>query len=127
MQARDLLQKGLKSLPKRKHIETITKFAILEFKHGDPERARTLLESILANFPKRVDLWSVYVDQEIRTGNHTSIRALFERVTSLNLSSKKMKFFFKRYLDFEKTEGNAGTVQHVKDKARAFVESKTQE
>ena len=33
-----MLQRALKSLPKRKHIETIVKFAILEFKFGDKER-----------------------------------------------------------------------------------------
>ena len=40
-QAREMLQRALKSLPKRKHIETIVKFAILEFKLGDKERGET--------------------------------------------------------------------------------------
>jgi rRNA biogenesis protein RRP5 len=53
-------------------------------------------------------------------------RHLFERVVSLNLSSKKMKFFFKRYLDFEKTYGTDATVEHVKQRAREYVESKMQ-
>lgn len=65
-----------------------------------------------------------HVLQELRVGNHAVIRALFERVTSLNLSSKKMKFFFKKYLEFEKTEGDEDTVEHVKQAARAYIESK---
>jgi rRNA biogenesis protein RRP5 len=37
-------------------------FANLENKLGDKERARTLFEQILSSYPKRVDVWSCYVD-----------------------------------------------------------------
>lgn len=50
-------------------------------------------------------------------------RALFERATHLHLPAKKMKFLFKRWLDFEKAQGNAEGVEHVKKSAMAFVES----
>ena len=123
-QARQVLQDALKALPKHQHIPIIVKFALMDFKNNEIERGRTILENVLANYPKRVDLWNVYLDQELRAGNHEAIRALFERVTTLSLSSKKMKYFFKRYLEFEKTEGDDETVEHVKKKAREYVESK---
>lgn len=122
--AREVLEKSLKSLPKPMHIDIIVKFALLEFKHGEVERGRTIFESVLANYPKRVDLWGVYIDQELRVGHHDTVRALFERVISLNLSTKKMKYFFKRYLEFEKTEGSDDTVAHVKAKAREYIQTK---
>jgi rRNA biogenesis protein RRP5 len=50
---------------------------------------------------------------------------LFDRATSLSLSTKKMKFLFKRYLDFERTEGDAATQERVRTKARQYIESKT--
>ena len=50
-------------------------------------------------------------------------RRLFERVTALRLSSKKMKFFFKRYLAYARAAGDEELVEHVKEKARAWVES----
>ncbi len=56
------------------------------------------------------------------TYTHTH-RRVFERVIHLKLSTKKMKFFFKRYLDFEKACGNDQGVEHVKQAAIAFVES----
>ena len=56
----------------------------------------------------------------------TPHRHLFERVVSLKLSSKKMKYFFKRYLEFEKEHGTDATVDHVKKRAREYVESKMQ-
>ncbi|TPX48803.1 hypothetical protein SeLEV6574_g01820, partial [Synchytrium endobioticum] len=44
--ARRLLQRCLLSLPKHKHVKTISKFAQMEFRHGDPERGRTIIEGI---------------------------------------------------------------------------------
>jgi rRNA biogenesis protein RRP5 len=34
-----------------------------------------------------------------------------------------MKFFFKKYLDFEKRKGTAEGVNHVKEAAMAYVQS----
>jgi rRNA biogenesis protein RRP5 len=55
-------------------IKTISKFAQMEFKHGEVERGRTLFEGIMSNFPKRLDLWSVYIDMEIRVGDLEVVR-----------------------------------------------------
>eukprot|EP00002_Diphylleia_rotans_P029609 TRINITY_DN6038_c0_g1_i1.p1 TRINITY_DN6038_c0_g1~~TRINITY_DN6038_c0_g1_i1.p1 ORF type:complete len:1954 (+),score=468.69 TRINITY_DN6038_c0_g1_i1:60-5921(+) len=121
---RKVLERALQVLPKRKHIPTIIKFAIMEFKGGSSERGRAIFNSVLGNYPKRVDLWSVFLDMEVKAGNQDLTRSLFERVTSLNLSSKKMKFFFKRYLEWEKEIGNDACIEHVKEKARKYVESK---
>ena len=50
-------------------------------------------------------------------------RALFERATHLQLPPKKMKFLFKRYLDYEKAHGTAAGVEHVKKRALEYVEA----
>lgn len=73
------------------------------------ERARTIFEKIASTYPKRVDLWSVYLDKELQVGDVEVTRSLFERATSLNLSTKKMKYFFKRFLDFEREHGTEST------------------
>lgn len=51
-------------------------------------------------------------------------RRLFERVISLKFSSKKMKFFFKKYLTFEQGlgEDNGGRPDHVKQSAMEYVD-----
>lgn len=51
-------------------------------------------------------------------------RALFDRVVHLSVSVKKIKFFFKRYLDYEKKHGTPESIQAVKQKAMEYVESK---
>jgi len=49
----------------------------MEFKVGDPDRGRTMFEGIVTNYPKRVDLWSVYLDMEIRAGQTDITRYWF--------------------------------------------------
>lgn len=38
------------------------------------ERGRSLFEGVLRNYPKRLDLWSVYLDQEVAAGDPQRIR-----------------------------------------------------
>ncbi|KAK4705134.1 rRNA biogenesis protein RRP5, partial [Phenoliferia sp. Uapishka_3] len=122
-EARELLPRSLKSLEKRKHVKTISKFAQLEFKLGDAERGRTIFEGIMDSYPKRLDLWFVYIDMEIKQKNTTGVRALFDRVLANRLSSKKGKSVFKKWLSFEKEAGDEAGVEACKARALAFVES----
>lgn len=121
--AQRTLDRAFQSLPKSHHIKMASQTGILEFKMGNAERGRSIFEGILANYPRRLDLWSVYIDQEIaRGGDQQQVRALFERATNLSLPPKKMKFLFKRYLDYEKKYGDAAGVEHVKKSAMEFVD-----
>lgn len=115
--------RALLSLPKRKHVKFISQCAILEFRSGSPDRARAIFEGVLRNYPKRVDLWHHYLDQEIRLGEQSLVRGLFERIICLDIPAKKMKFVFKRFLDYEKAHGDQERVEYVKQKAMAYVES----
>ena len=130
--ARKLLTTALRILPKRKHVKVTVKFAQLEYRLASFERARTLLEGVVANNPKRIDIWSIYVtmeenlckkDVETAKLHKEYLRRLFERIVHMKLSSKKAKYFFKRYLEFERTFGSEATVSHVKDLVRSYVES----
>ena len=55
-----------------------------------------------------------------------NFRQLFERVIHMNFSAKKMKFFFKKYLDFEEKYGTEEDVSAVKQKAVEYVQTKTE-
>uniref|UniRef100_A0A0E0FR29 Protein RRP5 homolog n=1 Tax=Oryza nivara TaxID=4536 RepID=A0A0E0FR29_ORYNI len=118
-----IVKRALLSLPQSKRIKFLSQTAILEFKCGVPEEGRSRFELILREYPKRTDLWSVYLDQEIRLGDTEIIRALFERVTCLSLPPKKMKFLFKKYLEYEKSQGDEERIEHVKQKALEYVQS----
>ncbi|BFZ59560.1 rRNA bioproteinsis protein rrp5 [Saitoella coloradoensis] len=119
--ARALLPRALQSLPKRKHIKTILRFAQMEFKSGDAERGRTIFEGLLSSYPKRLDLWNILLDLEIALGETDAVRRLFNRVLALKLSSKKAKFIFKKWLGFEKEHGDDVSVTEVKERAAEWV------
>jgi rRNA biogenesis protein RRP5 len=102
-QARKLLPRSLQSLEKRKRkrqlpsssssrpelahsyanprvdrpdLKTISKFAQLEYKLGEPERGKTLFEGMVDSHPKRWDLWSIYIDMEAGQKDIQSMRSV---------------------------------------------------
>ncbi|GMN67280.1 hypothetical protein TIFTF001_036343 [Ficus carica] len=60
---------------------------------------------------------------EIRLGDIDVIRALFERATCLSLPAKKMKFLFKKYLEYEKSLDDEERNEYIKKTAMDYVES----
>uniref|UniRef100_A0A8C3DLD0 Protein RRP5 homolog n=1 Tax=Corvus moneduloides TaxID=1196302 RepID=A0A8C3DLD0_CORMO len=120
-----LLERALKALSTKEHLDVISRFAQLEFHSGDTEHAKALFESTLSSYPKRTDIWSIYMDIMIKHGSQKEVRDIFERVIHLSLAPKKMKFFFKRYLDYEKKFGTAESVLGVKRAALEYVETKS--
>ncbi|THH02559.1 hypothetical protein EW026_g275 [Hermanssonia centrifuga] len=116
-EARNLLPRSLQSLDQRKHLKTISKFAQLEYKSGDPERGKTIFEGIVDSHPKRWDLWSIYLDMEVNQGDIASLRNLFERILALKMTSHKAKSFFKKWLELERRLGDEEGASIVKAKA----------
>lgn len=55
-------------------VDVISRFAQLEFRFGDPEHAKALFESTLNSYPKRTDIWSIYMDIMIKQGSQKEIR-----------------------------------------------------
>ena len=95
-----------------------------------------MLEGLLTAMPKRLDVWSVYLDQEVRAlgsgrsgsssgaaEDRAAIRRLFQRVTASRQSSKKMRFLLKKWLAFEKQHGDAAGVLAVQAVAKSYVEA----
>jgi ribosomal protein S1 len=63
--AKKLLQRSLQSLSKHKHTAVLLHYCQSEFDFGSPDRARVLYEELLSTYPKRTDIWHVYVDREV--------------------------------------------------------------
>jgi rRNA biogenesis protein RRP5 len=151
--ARALLSRALQTLPTASHVDITAKFAALEFRSstGLAERGRTIFEGLLASFPKRVDLWNVLLDLEIKHAprdDPAAVRRLFERIFSSSsassstavaaaaaavggdggaaaggarLKNKQAKFFFKRWVEFEERAGDARAVERVQKRAAEWV------
>ena len=125
-QARALLPRAMQALPSFTHLNLTSKFAQLEFHspNGEAERGRTIFETLLSQWPKRLDVWNVLFDLEIQQGDKEVVRKLFERVTSagMKLKPRKAKFFFKRWLEYEEKVGDSKSQERVKSLAAAYVE-----
>lgn len=119
--AKDLLSRSMQSLSRHKHVYVIEKFALGEFEFGSPDRARVVFEELVSSYPKRTDLWHVYVDKEIKMGNYDQARQLFERMITTKTSTHNMKTIFKKYLAFETNHGTPQTQDSVRQKARDYV------
>ena len=122
---RDVLPRALQILPKFTHLDITSKFAQLEFKSsaGLPERGRTIFEGLISSFPKRIDLYNVLLDLELKLGNEEQIRGLFDRIVSGKLKPKQAKYFFKRWLAFEEKEGDERKIEDVKARAATWIRS----
>ena len=140
--AKKLLQRSLQSLSKHKHVPVLLHYCQSEFEFGSADRARVLYEELLSNYPKRTDIWHVYVDREvffilligqfyitfmyriqIKHGHISQARGLFQRmINSSKASARNMKAIFKKYLSFEIKHGTKQTQESVKEAARAYVE-----
>eukprot|EP00884_Botryococcus_braunii_P015434 jgi/Botrbrau1/2574/Bobra.145_1s0002.1 len=114
-EARKLVyERALNALPPKEAVQLTRDVAVVEYHEGSAERGRTLFESVISNYPKRLDLWSVYFDQEIRQGDAARVRSLFERGRQMQIPYKKLKFFYLRLVEFEAQYGDPAHLQHAK-------------
>ena len=125
-----ILQRSLQALPKANHVNIISKFGMLEFRFGSPEHGRTMFEGIVSNYPKRMDIWSIYMDMEIKFGgegkaNQAQARHLFERclsLTEISRKPKKMKLVFRKYMEYENSLGNEKKLAELRQRVEQYIE-----
>ncbi|XP_056630558.1 protein RRP5 homolog [Diorhabda sublineata] len=121
-EARNFKDAALKSIQNKKtQLEIIVKFAIMEFKYGDEDHGAAIFETILSTDPKKVTIWTTYVDQLVKKGNISEARQVLERSVSQRLPLKQMKSLFLKYRIFEEQHGTPAKVEEVKEKAKEYV------
>jgi len=120
--ARQLLKRCIQSIEKKSHLEMVTKFAQMLFVHGEPDRGCTMFEETAASYPKRPNVWTMYLDALVKAQLFDKARETFDRLFSSSLPSKKMQSFYKRLVDFESKHGNDESLLQAKRKALEFVE-----
>jgi rRNA biogenesis protein RRP5 len=132
---RDQLKRMIKDmrekLKKDDQALVVVHLAIYDYRRGAVEAARNLFEALLLQAPKKSDVWSAYIDQEIgllsRRATDSSVahtRHVFERCVTVPFPAKVMQQLLTRFLAFEQQHGSPDDVEKVKERARAYVESK---
>ena len=75
----------------------------LLYRFNNNEEARNMFDNILKNFPKRKDIWFVYIDKEIKFGkNIDKVRQIFDRMFEIKFKINDLKSIMKKFLEFEK-------------------------
>lgn len=120
--SRHIMQRALQSLPASEHVNLMARFAIMENKFGDKERAQTLFEQILSSYPKRVDIWSCYVDSLVKSNDIDIARKVLERAVLQVLPPRKMKILYKKFINLEEQHGTQEDVIRVQQMAVEYVE-----
>ncbi|CAH0392949.1 unnamed protein product [Bemisia tabaci] len=119
--SRSIMQRALSALPKKQHVDLTVRFAHLENRLGDQERAQTLFEHILTTFPKRIDVWISYVDLLTKANRIDLARQVIERGVAQKLKPQKMKSLYKKWLNFEKEHGTPESVADVKEEIKKYA------
>ncbi|KAL6431723.1 hypothetical protein ACFW04_007334 [Cataglyphis niger] len=123
--SRHIMQRAVQSLPASQHVNLLVRFANLENKLGDKERAQTLFEHILSSYPKRVDVWSCYVDCLTKSEDIDIARRVLERACIQTLPARKMKTLFTKFKNFEEKYGTPETVASIVQMAANYVEKQS--
>ncbi|XP_060533237.1 protein RRP5 homolog [Cylas formicarius] len=123
-EARNCKEGALRSiLDKKTQINIIVRFAIMEFKHGEPEQGCAIFETILTTDPRRVNIWCTYVDQLVKKGDIPQARQVLDRAVSQKLPLKCMKTLFMKFRKFEESYGTEVSVGAIKVRAAAYIAS----
>ena len=85
-----------------------------------------MFEGLLGSFPRRFDVWNVFLDQEIAMDAADHVRDIFNRLTAKRMKAKTAKFFFQKWLAFEEKKGYKKCVDAVKAMATRVLEDKTE-
>ena len=108
------LDKSMQVLPKKTHLDIMSWYGQLLYINGNNEEARNMFDNILKNFPKRKDIWFVYIDKEVKYGNIDKVRQIFDKMFEVKFKINDLKSVMKKFLEFEK--------KHCKDE-KEFVKA----
>jgi rRNA biogenesis protein RRP5 len=108
------LDKSIQVLPKKTHLDIMSWYGQLLYINGNNEEARNMFDNILKNFPKRKDIWFVYIDKEVKYGNIDKVRQIFDKMFEVKFKINDLKSVMKKFLEFEK--------KHCKDE-KEFVKA----
>jgi len=124
--ARALLSRATQSVPSSQHRYLTQKFASLEFKlpNGDAERGRTIFEGLVSTWPKKWDVWDVYVSLEMSHGGEENVRGLFERMSKVSMKKRRAEAVFRRWREWEASVGNAAAAKKVENAEAEWQEKK---
>ena len=123
------LNKSMQVLPKKLHLDIMCWYGQLLYRFNNNEEARNMFDNILKNFPKRKDIWFVYIDKEIKFGkNIDKVRQIFDRMFEIKFKINDLKSVMKKFLEFEKKNcKNEKEFIKAQEKTKEILERRMQQ
>ena len=120
------LNKSMQVLDKKSHLDIMSWYGQLLYRYNNNEEARNIFDNILKNFPKRKDIWFVYIDKEIKFGNNIDkVRQIFDRMFEIKFKINDLKSIMKKFLEFEKNNcKNEKEMLKAQEKAKEILEKR---
>ena len=118
----------LQILNNKNHLNILIYYGTLLYKYKDFEKGRNVFDKILKDFPKRIDIWFIYIDMEVKySGNNEKVKKFFDKMFDVDFKLKQLKNLMKKYLEFwKKIAKNEKEFFQAKEKVEKIIESKMQ-
>lgn len=122
--ARALLPRAVQSAPKHLQRYLTSKFGALEFKspNGDHERGRTIFEGLLSAYPRKWDLWDMYLELEDKHADEDKVRDLYERMSRTKMKKGRARKVFGGWARWEEKKGSSKGVDRVRALEQDWME-----
>ena len=121
-EVKETVKRALQSLPKSRHVEFLSRYARIEFGVERLLEGRTVFENLLSTYPQRADLWSLFLDCEIKYSKDVGdVRALFERAISSIRKNKSQKLFLIKWAAYENKYGDSESQKIVASKIQKLI------
>ena len=126
MEPKEGLNKSMQVLAKKSHLDIMSWYGQLLYRFNNNEEARNMFDNILKNFPKRKDIWFVYIDKEIKFGkNVEKVRQIFDRMFDIKFKINDLKSIMKKFLEFEKNNcKNEKEFLEAQEKTKKILEKR---
>jgi len=135
-EAHNTLKQAIQCLPTYKHVQTVSKSAQLEYEYGSFLRGRLIFENLMDKYSKRVDLFFIWMDQEVKFHKIEKARSIIQQVIQnnnikttnpfinfqTNYTDKQMKQLFRKWFRIEEVHGNTDSQQAVKHAAKKYID-----
>ncbi|CAD8043733.1 unnamed protein product [Paramecium primaurelia] len=118
---KDTLNRAMQCLKKTKQVKLLSFYGRLQFQNNQIEEGKTTYETILDKNSTRTDIWSQYLDLVIKYCQPDVVRSIFQKAIHNNKKPRKIKFLFKKQLEYENQYGDSATIQKVKEQAEQWV------
>lgn len=73
-------------------------------------------------FYHRTDLWSMFVDLEVKHGSIDKAREILERSLTVSLKKKKLITILKKYYQIEEVHGTPESAAKILERAKALAD-----